>query len=150
MPKTGMIGACSPLSWSVVSTFTDTSMLPFTFNLRPGASVSFLIPSGSATSDSSDVTPPIGVVGGLSPVADLPSAEDVAPQQIHQQRRFRRGFELEARRVLNLVPGFDGRTPRVEADDEINAVTPRFEPCRWHAGEIVPVRSSRRGKPASA
>ena len=65
----------------------------------------------------------------LSLVAHLPSTEDVAPEQIHQQRQLWRGLVLEARRVLNLVPAFDRRTPWVEADDEINAVTPRFEPA---------------------
>ena len=84
-----MIGACIPLSWSVVRTFTDKSMLPFKFSLRPGASVSFLTPSGIATSDSIDVTPEFRRrARRLTPVVNSPCAQDVAPKQIQQHVDF--------------------------------------------------------------
>ena len=124
-----MIGACNPLSLSVVSTFTDKSMLPFRFSLDRDERE---LPDSSVERHErfERRDPPDWRGRRLSLVAHLPSTEDVAPEQIHQQRQLSAWPRTRSPpRSMNLVPGFDRRTPRVEADDEINAVTPRFEPA---------------------
>ena len=58
-------------------------------------------------------------------VADLPAALNVPSEEIHEQRKLRRRFQLDAGGVLNLMPDFDGVILRKTGRD-LYTVAPPF------------------------
>ena len=103
MPATGVTVACRPLFFIVMITFSDSSSLPLRFTFMPGISSPLVTPRSSDTNDSMDVMPAGVRRWRVGDEADLAAPEDVLSQVVDQQRDFRRRFDFDAARVLNLV-----------------------------------------------